>query len=64
MIKLNVCKYCQDCIEFEPQVTQRPEKLNADFCDSIFYGDTIVECVHRRHCEALYNFLKGEYTHA
>ena len=28
--------------------------------DSYLYGDTIIECEHRRRCEALYNYLKGE----
>lgn len=59
MIKLDICYYCQGCMEFDPQVTQRPEQLNTLFGDSI-HGDTIVECTHRRHCEALYNLLKGE----
>lgn len=59
MIKLDIREYCQACTEFEPRVTQRPEKLNRDFGgDLCFYGDTIVECEHRRHCEALYNYLK------
>lgn len=60
MIKLDVCKYCQDCIEFEPRVTKRPETLNAYFGDFSFYGDTVVECVNRYKCEVLYNHLKKE----
>lgn len=62
MIKLDVRRYCQNCTEFKPEVTQRTEQLNCyDFGgDSCLYSDTIVECEHRRHCEALYNYLKGE----
>lgn len=59
MIKLDIREYCQACTEFEPRVTQRPEQLNRDFGgDLCFYGDTIVECEHLRHCEAIYNYLK------
>lgn len=25
MIKLDVCEYCQDCLEFAPYVDQRPD---------------------------------------
>lgn len=59
MIKLDIREYCQACTEFEPLVTQRPEQLNRDFGGYLcFCGDTIVECEHRRNCEALYNYLK------
>lgn len=58
MIKLDIREYCQSCTEFEPQITQRPAqsaRLSGDIC---VFGDTIVECEHRRHCETLYNHLK------
>ena len=58
MIKLDARWYCQDCLEFEPQVVQRPGRLYSLSDDSIVLGDTIVECEHLRHCEALYNHLK------
>lgn len=58
MIKLDVREYCQACTNFEPQVTRRPEQLNRDFGGCFVCGDTIVECEHSRHCEALYNYLK------
>lgn len=65
MIKLDVRAYCYGCTEFFGQeVTQRPEQLNADFGDFDLYGDTVVECVHQRHCEALYNHLKKENDNA
>lgn len=60
MIKLDVREYCRACIKFDPLVTQRPEQINSDCGDSCFYGDTIVECQHRRHCEAIYKYLKKE----
>lgn len=58
MIKLDVCSYCQDCTDFEPQVAQKPGQFASLSGDIRVFGDTIVECEHRRHCETLYNHLK------
>lgn len=58
MIKLDVCSYCQDCTDFEPQVAQKPAKFASLSGDIFILGDTIVECEHRRRCETLYNHLK------
>ena len=62
MIKLDIPQYCQNCIEFEPEITQSPYQVNCDCFGggSCLYGDTIIECEHRRRCEAIYNYLKGE----
>lgn len=60
VIKLNVYEFCQNCVEFEPQVTQRPEQLYSDFGVFCLCGDTIIECERRRHCEAIYKYLKKE----
>ena len=43
MIKLDVCEYCQNCMEFEPCVTARPELLYVDNGPHGFIGDTIVK---------------------
>ena len=58
MIKLIVPGYCKYCEDFEPIVTQRPERLLTDCGETFSYGDTIVECQYRRRCEAIYNHLK------
>lgn len=58
MIKLDVCEYCQNCVEFEPCVTDRPELLYVDNKPHGFIGDTIVQCENRYKCEALYRYLK------
>lgn len=68
MIKLNVYKYCEDCMEFEPRVTQRPkqfdDKFDDKFGDPYWFGDTIVECKNCSHCEAIYKYLKRENENA
>ena len=58
MIELNVREYCQACMEFDPQVTRRPDQFYRNDGKCIVCGDTIVECANGRHCEALYNYLK------
>lgn len=62
MIKLDIPKYCQNCKEFEPEITHSPYQVNCDCFGggSCLYGDTIIECKHRYRCEALYIYLKGE----
>lgn len=60
MIKLIVPGYCKYCEDFEPIVTQRPERLLTDYGETFSYGDTIVECRYRRLCESIYNRLKKE----
>ena len=64
MIKLDIREYCQDCTEFEPQVAQRPAQFVSLSGDTSVFGDTTVECEHRRHCEALYNYLKRSDNNA
>lgn len=64
MIKLDVCEYCSNCLEFEPQVTQRPELLYINGEPHGFIGDTIVKCEDRFKCEVLYNHLKKESNNA
>ena len=58
MIKLDVCEYCQNCMEFEPCVTARPELLYVDNEPHCFIGDTIVKCKNCSKCEVLYKYLK------
>ena len=58
MIKLDIREYCQDCTDFDPQVAHKPTQFASLSGDIGVLGDTIIECEHRRHCEALYNHLK------
>lgn len=60
MIKLDACEYCQECLEFEPYVAERPGLLQALNGEHCVCGDTIVKCENHRKCEVLYNHLKNE----
>ena len=58
MIKLDVCEYCQNCTEFEPCVTARPDLIYVDNEPHGFIGDTIVKCENCYKCAALYRYLE------
>lgn len=65
MIELNIHEYCQSCPEFEPRIAQRPTQfINLTGDIGSVFGDTIIECENRRHCEALYNHLKRSDNNA
>lgn len=52
MIKLDIAKYCHDCPEFEPVVT--------DDMDYSFYAsdERRIKCGHSERCSEMYNYIK------
>lgn len=66
MIKVAVEDYCQQCLDFTPDVT-KPERLySADMPDGMVLSDTIIRCEYRKRCAGIKRYLeqqaKGE-TH-
>lgn len=59
MIKLDVCEYCQDCLEFAPYVDQRPDLYYSNG-EQYLCGDTVVKCANHCKCKVLYSHLKKE----
>lgn len=59
MIRLEVEPYCDDCIYFEPDVSEKPSRLTDGYKD-YYYGDTVVRCKNRRICKNLMRHLKGK----
>ena len=59
MIKLDLCEYCQDCLEFKPYVDQRPDLYCANG-EQYLCGDTVVKCENHCKCKVLYSHLKKE----
>ena len=55
MIRLNVEDYCHQCMDFDPDVTQAKRMFTDD--DDIALTDTIIQCEHRRRCEAIKKYL-------
>lgn len=60
MIRLDVQDYCQQCLEFTPDV-EMPQKaygLNSDGSEIEFVlSDTVVRCRYRKRCEAIKRYL-------
>ena len=62
MIKLDIQRYCEDCLMFDADV-EKPTRLYG--CDgireaAIIQTDTIVRCSRRRLCEGLKRHLEKE----
>lgn len=64
MIRVEVEDYCQQCLDFTPDVT-KPERLyTIDNPDGFVMSDTIVRCEYRKRCAGIKRYLdqqtKGE----
>lgn len=65
MIKLDVRKYCDRCLNFEPEVTMRPsteilkvfDLINIEKDMVTTTGDTVIKCRNRDRCEAIYEYI-------
>ena len=65
MIKLDIQEYCQECLDFEPDV-ERPtrEVLRSSEGDIVIQSDTMVRCKYRNRCKAIKRYLEKEAQHA
>lgn len=55
MIRVEVEEYCQQCMDFSPDVT-KPDRYHLGN-DEIFVGDTIVRCEYRKRCAGIKRYL-------
>lgn len=56
-IRLEVENYCQDCMDFSPDVT-KPDRVWRSPEDAITLGDTIIRCEYRRRCGNIKRYLE------
>lgn len=56
MITVDVKDYCQDCMDFCPDV-EKPTKYFSEG-DEYVMGNTIVRCQYRKRCEAIKRYLE------
>lgn len=56
MIKIEVADYCNDCMDFDPDV-ERPQKVYS-FNEEIIISDTVVRCANRNRCRNIARYLK------
>lgn len=63
-IRLEIEDYCQNCLDFEADVTKPTRMYAKDEVIIGTYGDTIVRCEYRNRCKAIKRYLeqkmKGE----
>lgn len=59
MIRLEVEPYCQDCLDFEPDVTKPTRMYAADEVVGAL-GDTVVRCEYRNRCRAVKRYLEQQ----
>lgn len=57
MIRVDVEDYCQQCLDFSPDVT-RPERLVPCKGEEITFSDTIIQCKYRKRCSGMMRFLE------
>ena len=58
MIRVDVEDYCQQCLDFNPDVT-KPEKLYSGDGD-ITLGDTVIQCKYRKRCAGIKRYLENQ----
>ena len=56
-IKLEIKEYCQDCLDFEADVS-KPIRMYANDDAVGSYGDTVIRCEYRNRCRALARYLE------
>lgn len=59
MIKIDVEEYCQQCLDFTPDVAA-PVKTYISDCigDRVVQSDTIVRCEYRKRCASIARYLE------
>lgn len=58
MIRLEVEEYCQECLDFTPDVTKPERALFVN--GEVTYTDTIVQCKYRKRCGNIERFLRQQ----
>lgn len=58
--RLEIKEYCEDCPEFE--VTSKEEKYYEEgFFETKTFINQHIQCVHKKRCECMLNFLERKY---
>lgn len=58
MIRLEVEGYCQDCLDFCPDVIKPERVITAG--NKTSYTDTIVHCKYQKRCSGIKRFLEQQ----
>lgn len=58
MIKIDVEGYCQQCLDFTPDVVA-PTKAYSEG-NVVFQSDTLIRCEHRKRCANIKRYLEQQ----
>ena len=58
MIRLEVEEYCQQCLDFSPDVI-KPERVYFGESEMIL-SDTIIRCEYRKRCAGIRRYLEHQ----
>lgn len=58
MIRVEVEDYCQQCLDFSPDVANATRVMAPD--GELVLGDTIIRCEYRKRCASIERFLKKQ----
>lgn len=58
MIKVNVEEYCQQCLDFNPDVIPPIRSTGED--GEHIQTDTIIQCKYRKRCAGITRFLEKQ----
>jgi hypothetical protein len=59
MIVVDVEEYCQQCLDFHPDVTA-PTRERAEGGKTIIQTDTIIRCKYRKRCAGIKRYLEQQ----
>ena len=62
MIRLVVEGYCQDCLDFTPDVANPMTACGVDFDGEpkVLHTDTVVRCKYRKRCAGIKRYLERQ----
>lgn len=61
MIKIDVEGYCQQCLDFTPDVVAPVKAYSSDGSgDSVIQTDTLIRCEHRKRCANIKRYLEQQ----
>lgn len=58
MIKVEVEDYCQECLDFTPDLI-KPERIRTEG-GQLMYTDTIVQCKYHKRCAGVARYLQSQ----
>ncbi len=60
MIRVEVEEYCQNCLDFNPDVT-KPQRVIAPMTEEpLHLGNTVIRCSYRNRCASIKRYLERQ----